>query len=53
MSAQVANDFNNLNLGHVPNTQNVLDADFEKIASIGSKPGFWFTSLLGHTDLAI
>jgi hypothetical protein len=41
---------NNLNLGHVPNTQNVLNADFDKIASIGEMPEPMDTSLLGHID---
>jgi hypothetical protein len=35
------------------NTQNVLNADFEKIASIGEMPELMDTSLLGHIDSEI
>jgi hypothetical protein len=51
--ATVAHIANKINLGHVPITQNVLDADFEEMASIGSNPELWYTSLLGHTGIAI
>jgi hypothetical protein len=39
VSAQVAN---NIDFVHL-----------EKMASIGSKPELWYTSLLGHTGIAI